>query len=85
MMWSWLVGQMFRRGGDAAMRGGGRWGDVVIERLWRSLRYGCVQLQAVETGSELRAGLARWNGHPEGVRLNSLWQGVGSIYRHAVV
>ena len=38
-----------------------------IERLWRSLKYECVYINAFETGSELRAGLARWityyNGH----------------------
>ena len=39
----------------------GRWmDDVFIERLWRSLKYECVYLHAIETGSELRAGLTRW-------------------------
>ncbi len=43
------------------MDGRGRWMDnVFIERLWRSLKYECVYLHAFETGSELRAGLARW-------------------------
>jgi putative transposase len=37
--------------------------NVVIERLWRSLKYECVSLHAFETGSELRAGLARWIGY----------------------
>ena len=50
------------------MDGRGRWMDnVFIERLWRSLKYECVYINAFETGSELRAGLARWityyNGH----------------------
>jgi transposase InsO family protein len=36
---------------------------VFIERLWRSLKYECVYLQAFETGSELRAGLGRWIAH----------------------
>jgi putative transposase len=53
---------------DAAVRismdGRGRWMDnVFIERLWRSLKYECVYLHAFETGSELRAGLARWIGY----------------------
>ena len=44
--------------------GRGRWMDnVFIERLWRSLKYECVYLHAFETGSELRAGLARWIGY----------------------
>ena len=42
------------------MDGRGRWMDnVFIERLWRSLKYECIYLHAFETGSELRAGLAR--------------------------
>jgi len=47
-----------------SMDGRGRWMDnVFIERLWRSLKYECVYLQAFETGSEVRAGLARWIGY----------------------
>ena len=47
-----------------SMDGRGRWTDnVFIERLWRSLKYECVYLHAFETGSELRAGLARWVGY----------------------
>ncbi len=44
-----------------SMDGRGRWMDsVFIERLWRSLKYECIYLHAFETGSELRAGLAKW-------------------------
>ena len=44
-----------------SMDGRGRWMDnVMIERLWRSLKYECVYLQAFETGSEARAGIGRW-------------------------
>jgi putative transposase len=44
-----------------SMDGKGRWMDnVMIERLWRSLKYECVYLQAFETGSEARAGIGRW-------------------------
>jgi putative transposase len=47
-----------------SMDGRGRWMDnVFIERLWRSLKYECVYLQAFETGSEVRTGLARWIGY----------------------
>lgn len=39
----------------------GRWMDnVMIERLWRSLKYECVYLHAFETGSEARQGIERW-------------------------
>ena len=47
-----------------SMDGRGRWMDnVFIERLWRSLKYECVYIHAFETGSELRAGLAKWIGY----------------------
>lgn len=43
------------------MDGRGRWLDnAFIERLWRSLKYECVYLNAFETGSEARAGIGRW-------------------------
>ena len=39
----------------------GRWMDnVMIERLWRSLKYECVYLNAFETGGEARNGIERW-------------------------
>jgi putative transposase len=44
-----------------SMDGEGRWMDnVFIERLWRSLKYECVYLQAFETCLEARAGIAWW-------------------------
>jgi len=44
-----------------SMDGKGRWMDnVFIERLWRSLKYECVYLNAFETGSETRAGIDWW-------------------------
>ena len=44
-----------------SMDGKGRWMDnVMIERLWRSLKYECIYLHAFETGSEVRQGLKRW-------------------------
>lgn len=46
-----------------SMDGRGRWMDnVMIERLWRSLKYECVYLNAFETGSELSRGLGNWIG-----------------------
>jgi putative transposase len=46
------------------MDGRGRWMDnVFIERLWRSLKYECVFLNAFETGSEARFGIGRWIGY----------------------
>ena len=44
-----------------SMDGRGRWMDnVFIERLWRSMKYECVFLNAFETGSEARTGIGRW-------------------------
>jgi putative transposase len=55
-----------------SMDGRGRWMDnVFIERLWRSLKYECVYLNAFETGSELRAGLGRWVSYYNGQRPHS--------------
>lgn len=44
-----------------SMDGRGRWIDNrMIERLWRSLKYECVYLNAFETGSEARKGIGAW-------------------------
>lgn len=64
--------------------GRGRWMDnVFIERLWRSLKYECVCLNAFETGSELRAGLGRWISYYNGYRPHSRFGGrtPDEIYR----
>lgn len=50
---------------------GRRMDDVLIERLWRSLRYECVYLHAFETGSELHAGPTRWIGYDNAQRPHS--------------
>jgi putative transposase len=34
--------------------------NVMIERLWRSLKYECVYLHAFETGSAARDGIGKW-------------------------
>ncbi len=52
------------------MDGRGRWLDnAMIERLWQALKYECVYLQELETGSDLRRTLVWWfdfynNRHP---------------------
>jgi putative transposase len=39
----------------------GRWMDnIMIERLWRSLKYECIYLHAFETGSQARQGIDKW-------------------------
>ncbi|MCT4370077.1 integrase core domain-containing protein [Yangia mangrovi] len=34
--------------------------NVMIERLWPSVKYDCVYLHAFETGSAARAGIGKW-------------------------
>lgn len=48
-------------GVEISMDGKGRWVDNrMIERLWRSLTYECIYLNAFETGSEARIGIGKW-------------------------
>ena len=52
---------LIEAGVQVSMDGRGRWMDnVFIERLWRSLKYECVYMNAFETGGEARAGLRKW-------------------------
>lgn len=55
-----------------SMDGKGRWMDnIMIERLWRSIKYECIYLHAFETGSEARAGINRWVNHYNSMRPHS--------------
>jgi putative transposase len=59
-----------------SMDGRGRWMDnVFIERLWRSLKYECVFLNAFETGSEAMSGIGRWIGYYNASRPHSSFAG----------
>ena len=56
-----FTGVLKEAGVRISMDGKGRWMDnVMVERLWRTLKYGCVYLHAFETGSEVREGIGRW-------------------------
>ncbi len=56
-------------GSRISMDGRGCWRDnVFIERLWRSLKYECIYLNAFETGSEARASIGRWITYYNGSR-----------------
>jgi putative transposase len=60
-----------------SMDGRGRWLDnVFIERLWRSLKYECVYLNAFETGSEARAGIGCWIDYYNAERPHSALDGL---------
>lgn len=67
-----------------SMDGRGRWMDnVFIERLWRSLKYENVYLNAYETGSEARVGIGKWLEFYNTVRPHSSLMGKtpGEFYR----
>lgn len=59
-----------------SMDGKGRWLDnVFIERLWRSLKYECVYLNAFETGLQARADISKWLVHYNETRPHSTFNG----------
>ena len=46
-----------------------------VERLWRSLKYECVYLQAFETGSQARTGIGGWIDYYNTSRPHSAFDG----------
>ena len=59
-----------------SMDGKGRWMDnVFIERLWRSLKYDCVYLNAFENGSQARTQIGAWLSHYNQTRPHSTFDG----------
>jgi putative transposase len=59
-----------------SMDGCGRWMDsVFIERLWRSLKYECVFLNAFDNGGEARTGIGHWIGYYNADRPHSIFGG----------
>jgi len=67
-----FTGRLAEAGIRISMDGKGRWMDnVFIERLWRSLKYECVYLNAFETGSEARTGIGKWIAFYNGGRPHS--------------
>ncbi|CAK0739989.1 transposase [Azospirillaceae bacterium] len=56
-----FISVLTRDGISVSMDGKGRWMDnVFIERLWRSVKYECVYLNAFETSGEARKGIGQW-------------------------
>jgi putative transposase len=71
-----FTGLLTRAGIRISMDGRRRWMDnVFIERLWRSVKYECIYLNAFETGSEAQAGLRRWIGYYNADRPHSALDG----------
>ncbi|PHZ85075.1 hypothetical protein CRD36_08515 [Paremcibacter congregatus] len=64
------------RGIKISMDGKGRWMDnVFIERLWRSLKYECVYLNAFENGLQARQNIGSWLTHYNRTRPHSTFNG----------
>ena len=58
--WAW-TDRLRQAGAKISKDGKGRFLDnIFVERLWRSLKYECVNLQAWSGGSEARAGIGWW-------------------------
>jgi len=59
-----------------SMDGKGRWMDnVFIERLWRSLKYECVYLNAFDNGAQARKEIGAWLSHYNQTRPHSTFNG----------
>lgn len=59
-----------------SMDGKGRWMDnVFIERLWRSLKYECVYLNAFDNGLQARQKIGQWIKHYNQNRPHSVFNG----------
>ncbi len=59
-----------------SMDGKGRWMDnVFIERLWRSLKYECVYLNAFEDGLQAKGDIAHWLNFYNQERPHSVFNG----------
>ena len=68
------------------MDGKGRWIDnVFIERLWRSLKYECVYLQAFADFREARDGIGAWVSYYNHERPHSAFGGLTPAEVHAGV
>jgi len=58
--WGW-TNRLRQAGVKISMDGKGRFLDnILVERLWRSLKYECVYLHAWSGGREARAGIGKW-------------------------
>jgi putative transposase len=57
----WILKIRYANGIKISMDGKGRWMDnVFIERLWRSLKYECVYLNAFDDLKDAKAKLNTW-------------------------
>ncbi len=80
------TGELSAHGIRISMDGKGQWSDnVFIERLWRSLKYECVYLQAFADFREARDGVGAWMRYYNHVRPHSAFGGRTPAEAHAGV
>ena len=78
------TGLLADRGIRISMDGKGQWMDnVFIERLWRSLKYECVYLQAFSNFREARDGIGAWVSYYNDRRPHSVFDGLTPGEVHA--
>ena len=78
------TGELASRGIRISMDGKGQWSDnVFIERLWRSLKYECVYLQAFAGCREARDGIGAWMRYYNEERPHSAFGGLTPAEAHA--
>ena len=71
-----FTGVLKENGIKISMDGKGRWMDnVFIERLWRSLKYECVYLNAFDNGLQARRAIGRWLAFYNAERPHSTFDG----------
>jgi putative transposase len=71
-----FTGLLKDQGIKISMDGKGRWMDnVFIERLWRSLKYECVYLNAFDNGLQARQEIGQWIAHYNADRPHSTFNG----------
>lgn len=70
------TGVLKNNGVAISMDGKGRWMDnVFVERLWRSLKYECVYLNAFDDGLQARREIGRWLAFYNAERPHSTFDG----------
>ena len=80
------TGELAARGIRISMDGKGQWSDnVFIERLWRSMKYECVYLQAFADFREARDGIGAWMRYYNDERPHSAFDGLTPSEIHAGV
>ena len=80
-----FTGVLEGAGVKISMDGKGRWVDnVMVERLWRTLKYEYIYLHSFTGGTELRRGLEEWFRHYNAERIHSAldWDTPDEVYKN---